>query len=139
MAPMDAPLVALGDIVREDWPKDFTQRPGNIFSYVVNNYYFTNWPAEQGGHFTFRYVLISGRDLAPEALGQFARAEMAPLVTDEIISNDKAIFSQAPLSADQASFIDIDQPNIAIVGWRKRKTVGGWCCASSKWPVSQAQ
>jgi hypothetical protein len=118
IVPVDAPLVTLGDIVRGTWPKDFTQRNGSIFSYAMNNYYFTNWPAAQGGDFTFRYVLTSARDLSPEALSQFARAEMVPLEADEIISNDKAIPSQAPLPGDQASFIDIDQPNVVLVTWK---------------------
>ena len=78
IVPVDAPLVTLGDIVRGSWPKDFTERSGDIFSYVMNNYYFTNWPAAQGGGFTFRYVLTSDRDLSPASLSQFARAEMAP-------------------------------------------------------------
>ncbi len=118
VVPVDAPLVTLGDIVRGTWPKDFTERTGDIFSYAMNNYYFTNWPAAQGGDFTFRYVLTSARDLSPETLSQFARAEMAPLETDEIISNDKAIASPAPLPADQASFMDIDQPNVVLVTWK---------------------
>jgi len=118
IVPVDAYLVTLGDIVRGRWPKVFTERTGTIFSYVMNNYYFTNWPAAQGGNFTFRYVLTSARDLTPESLSRFARAEMAPLELDEIISNDKAIPRPAPLPADQGSFMDIDQPNIVLVTWK---------------------
>ena len=125
IVPIDAPIVTLGDIARGTWPKDFGERRGDIFSYAMNNYYFTNWPAAQGGDFTFRYVLTSARDLSSEALSRFARAEMAPLETDEIISNDKAIAATAPLAADQASFIDIDQPNIALVTWKQAEDGNG--------------
>jgi hypothetical protein len=116
--PLDAPLVTLGDIVRGTWPRDFTVRSGTIFSYAMNNYYFTNWPAAQGGDFTFRYVVTSARDLSPASLSSFAHAEMAPLEADEIISNDKAIPSPAPLPVDQASFIDIDSPNVVLITWK---------------------
>jgi hypothetical protein len=118
IVPVDAPLVALGDIVRGAWPTEFGDRSGNIFSYVMNNYYFTNWPAAQGGDFTFRYVVSSGRDLSPENLSQFGRAEMTPLETDEIISNDKAVKTPAPLPADESSFLQIDQPNVVLEAWK---------------------
>jgi hypothetical protein len=118
IVPVDAPLVTFGDIVRGTWPKDFDERDGDIFSYVMNNYYFTNWPAAQGGEFTFRYVLTSGQDLTPESLSQLGRAEMSPLEVDEIISNDKAIPSPAPLPSDRASFLEIDQPNVVLVTWK---------------------
>ena len=52
--PVDAPLVTLGDIARGTWPQQFGQRNGTIFSYVMNNYYFTNWPAGQGPDFWFQ-------------------------------------------------------------------------------------
>jgi len=118
IVPIDAPLVALGDIVRGAWPTEFGERSGNIFSYVMNNYYFTNWPAAQGGDFTFRYVMSSGRDLSPEYLGKLGRAEMTPLEVDEIISNDKAVKTPAPLPSDESSFLEIDQPNVVLTAWK---------------------
>ena len=39
-----------------------TLRDGTLFSYVMNNYWYTDTPARQGGRFTFRYALASGRD-----------------------------------------------------------------------------
>ena len=62
LVPVDAPLVCLGDIVRGTWPAKFTPRSGAIFSYVMNNYYFTNYAAGQGGDFNFRYVFTSGKE-----------------------------------------------------------------------------
>jgi hypothetical protein len=52
LVPVDAPLVCLGGIARGTWPEKFGQRSGTIFSYVMNNYYFTNYAAGQGGEFT---------------------------------------------------------------------------------------
>ncbi len=63
LVPVDASLVCLGDIFRGRWPKEFGQRSGTIFSYVMNNYWDTNYAAGQGGDFTFRYVLTSGAHL----------------------------------------------------------------------------
>ena len=47
----------------------FGQRPGTIFSYVMNNYWDTNYRGGQGGHFRFRYVITS------DSSNQFCEAE----------------------------------------------------------------
>lgn len=68
--PLDASLVTLGDINRGAWPTEFGQRPGAVFSYAMNNYWHTNYRAEQGGNFRFRYVITSAAQTdAPEPHG----------------------------------------------------------------------
>ena len=116
--PIDASLITLGDIVRGTWPREFGHRPGTIFSQVMNNYYFTNYAAGQGGDFTFRYVLTSGRNLQPAHLSRLGREEMSPLEVDQITSQDKAVNSPRPLDAAQASFLKVDQPDVALVTWK---------------------
>ena len=49
--PLDASLVTLGDINRGAWPTQFGQRPGTIFSYVMNNYWDTNYRGGPGRTF----------------------------------------------------------------------------------------
>jgi hypothetical protein len=56
----------MGDIVRGTWPANFGDRKGTIFSYVMNNYWNTNYVAGQGGDFTFRYILTSASALDPQ-------------------------------------------------------------------------
>lgn len=119
IVPVDASLVTLGDIWRGNWPLRFEQRRGTIFSYVMNNYWWTNYRAAQGGDFTFRYVLTSGRDLSPAALSRLGRSEMTPLETDEIISNDKAVNTPEPLNAPEGSFLEVSNPNVALVTWKR--------------------
>jgi len=116
--PVDAPLFTLGDIVRGTWPREFGQRNGTIFSQVMNNYYFTNYAAGQGGDFTFRYVLTSGSNLQPAHLSRLGREEMSPLEFDQITPQDKALNSPRPLDAAQASFLKVDQPDVALVTWK---------------------
>jgi len=119
LVPVDAPLVCLGDIVRGTWPVEFGQRPGTIFSYVMNNYWDTNYAAGQGGDFTFRYVLTSGRNLEPAYLGRLGREEMSPLEIDQITSQDKATNSPRPLDAAQASFLEVKDPDAILVTWKR--------------------
>ena len=118
LVPVDASLLTLGDIARGTWPEKFGQRPGTIFSYVMNNYYFTNYAAGQGGDFTFRYVLTSGTNLEPAYLSRLGREEMSPLEADQITSQDKAINSPRPLDSAQGSFLRINQPDVVLVTWK---------------------
>ena len=64
-ATVDAPLITLEDINRGLWPESLQIRNGSVFSYVMNNYWYTDAPAQQGGRFTFRYALTNGPDVSP--------------------------------------------------------------------------
>ncbi|MGO9167965.1 MAG: glycosyl hydrolase-related protein [Candidatus Sulfotelmatobacter sp.] len=125
LAPVDASLVTLGDIFRATWPEQLGQRSGTIFSYVMNNYWDTNYAAGQGGDFTFRYVLTSGDHLAPAALSRFGWEEMTPAEVDQITSQDKALDTPRPLDAAQGSFVKVDQPNVVLVTWKMAEDGGG--------------
>ncbi|HUY13797.1 MAG TPA: polysaccharide lyase family protein [Terriglobia bacterium] len=125
IVPLDASLVTLGDIVRGTWPLNFGQRNGTVFSYVMNNYWFTNYRAGQGGDFTFRYVLTSGRRLDPAALSRLGWAEMTPLEVDAIIHNDKATNAPEPLDAASQSFLQVSQPNVVLVTWKRAEDKEG--------------
>jgi hypothetical protein len=118
LVPVDASLVALGDVVRGKWPLDFGQRPGTVFSYVMNNYWDTNYAAGQGGDFTFRYVLTSGNNLEPAYLSRLGSEEMSPLELDQITSQDKALNSPRPLESAQGSFLQVSNPDVVLVTWK---------------------
>jgi alpha-mannosidase len=118
LVPVDASLVCLGDIFRGAWPTEFGQRPGTIFSYLMNNYWDTNYAAGQGGNFTFRYVLTSGDHLPVAGLSRLGWEEMTPAEVDQITSQDKALDTPRPLDAAQGSFVKVDQPNVMLVTWK---------------------
>jgi alpha-mannosidase len=119
LVPVDAPLVTLGDIARGTWPEEFGRRPGTILSFVMNNYMFTNYAAAQGGDFTFRYVLTSGNNLQPAFLSRLGQEEMAPLEVDQITSQDKAVNTPRPLDSVQGSFLQVNQPDVVLVTWKR--------------------
>jgi alpha-mannosidase len=125
LVPLDASLVTLGDIQRGTYPDGFGKRTGTIFSEIMNNYYFTNYAAGQGGEFTFRYVLTSGKDLQPGDLSRFGREEMSPLEIDQITRQDKSIDSPRRSSAQQESFLNVDQPGVALVTWKNAENGNG--------------
>jgi alpha-mannosidase len=85
----------------------------------MSNYWETNWPAGQGGDYTFRYAVTSGRNLSPGALSRMGWEEMSPIETDEIKEQDKAISPPRPLASVESSFLQVDPPNVVLVTWKR--------------------
>ena len=125
IVPVDAPLVALGDINRGVWPEQFAPRSSTIFSYALNNYWHTNYRAEQGGEFTFRYAMTSGPTLSPGDLARFGRSAMTPLETDMVIDQDKVGNPARPLQPGPVSFLQIDAPDVAVENWKSAEDGNG--------------
>ncbi|MHB1675322.1 MAG: glycoside hydrolase family 38 N-terminal domain-containing protein [Acidobacteriaceae bacterium] len=116
--PLDASLVTLGDINRGQWPSAFGARTGTIFSYVMNNYWNTNYRAGQGGHFRFRYVIASAPATGETQLSRLGWEEMTPLEKDEITSQDKALNTPGSLNGRQASFLHANDPSLVLTTWK---------------------
>jgi hypothetical protein len=118
LIPADAELITLGDIARGKWPLELGERQGTIFSYVMNNYWYTNFVAGQGGDFTFRYVLTSGSNLEPGRLSRLGWEEMTPLEPNEMTRGDTELGPPRPLNAAQGSFLQVSRPNVVLVNWK---------------------
>jgi alpha-mannosidase len=59
LSPLDTPLVTLGGMTGSTWPKQLALKRAHVFAYVMNNYWHTNYKAEQGGKHVFRFSLTS--------------------------------------------------------------------------------
>lgn len=137
--PLDAALVTLGDINRGQWPAKFGSRPGTIFSYVMNNYWDTNYRAGQGGHFKFRYVITSAASTNAPELSHMGWEEFTPLDTDIVTTQDKGVGRtmeagkmQYPqpaaiakilhinpaLNPVKESFLQVDDPDVVLDTWK---------------------
>ena len=114
----DSFLWTFGDIVRGTWPTDFGRRGSTIFSYVMNNYWNTNYVAAQGGEFLFRYVLTSAPALDEVALSRIGWSETTPLERILIKSQDQTFPVQRTLPAGQMSFLQIDNPATVLSTWK---------------------
>ncbi|MEO6847577.1 MAG: hypothetical protein ABI254_09965, partial [Chthoniobacterales bacterium] len=78
---VDAPLISLEDINRGLWPEAIHIETGTLFSYIMNNYWYTDTPAQQGGQFVFRYALTSGADTSPAQAAILTAEQRAPLTS----------------------------------------------------------
>ncbi|MCW5852984.1 MAG: hypothetical protein KIT87_23145, partial [Anaerolineae bacterium] len=84
IASPDVPLFCVGNRVQGRWPKDLDLSGGRIFSYVLNNYWSTNYKPVQSGHLTFRYRLTSDRAIAPDAAYRLGWEARRPLYAHRI-------------------------------------------------------
>ncbi len=144
--PLDAPLVTLGDINRGEWPEQFGKRSGTIFSYVMNNYWNTNYRAGQGGQFSFHYVVTSAASTSAADLSRMGWEEITPLETDIVTSQDKAVTRPVPnqqsegelsspipiednssqkMGREQGSFLEITDPNVLLETWKPAEDGNG--------------
>lgn len=125
--PLDASLITLGDIFRGNWPKQFGMRPGTIYSYIMNNYWDTNYAAGQGGHFRFRfrYVITSATSTDPAALSRMGWEEATPLEVDTVTPQDKALQQPRPLDGKQGSFLKMNDPDLLLETWKPAEDGNG--------------
>jgi hypothetical protein len=113
--PRDAPLVAFGDIVRGNWPSKFEPKTASIFSWLMSNYWGTNFAPQQGGEFTFRYDIVSGATFDGAQLTRAGWNSMTPLEADQAY----AAFFPGALPATQAKILEIDNPDVALSTWKR--------------------
>jgi hypothetical protein len=77
----DIPLVQVNGINTGKWQESVPPHNGLVMSWVMNNYWFTNFPAAQGGGFTWRYSLQAFPGaFDPAAAARCAQAVRQPLV-----------------------------------------------------------
>ncbi len=116
--PLDTALVTLGDIYRGAWPDNFGVRPGTIFSFAMNNYWSTNYDAEQGGRTRFRYLITSARSTDVATLSRLGWEEATPFELDEVTTQDKALDTPRPWDGKIGSFLDVDDPDVLAEDWK---------------------
>jgi alpha-mannosidase len=114
VVPVDAPLITFGDIVRAAWPAEFNPKSSTIFSWLMNNYWGTNFPAWQGGDFTFRYAITSGAQFDPAAITRFGWNALTPLERDDI----SASHDGSTLPDQQATLVEISNPGVTLLTWK---------------------
>ncbi len=118
IVPLDAPLASFGDINRGQWPARFEPVSGTMFSYLMNNYWDTNYRAGQGGDFVFRYALTSAAKLDGAALTRLGIEEMRPLELDYVVSQDKAGNPVRPLPPTGEGFVETAGLGISLLNWK---------------------
>jgi alpha-mannosidase len=128
--PLDAPLINFGDIVRGNWPSEFHPTSASIFSWLMSNYWGTNFPASQGGDFDFRYSIVSQPSFNPAELTRLGWEAMTPLESNMIGASVRPTLlpaTQGSLLALHGQTVEapgvdppgVDTPNIVVITWKR--------------------
>ena len=104
----DAPLICLQDVNTHRGLTELPIENGRVYSYVMNNFWQTNFKAAQGGDLTFRYAI----QLA-DAVGNAQAAQLASRVSPAV---------QAALDAS----VRIAQNNARVVAFKLAEDGDGY-------------
>lgn len=116
-----APLVQLGDFNLGKWmPVTRVEKP-HVYSWVMNNYWFTNFRAEQEGEFKWYYYLTSVAQTNVAAAVRFGWGSRIPLAA-RVLPPVKTGASSEPRVL---STVEIRVPNILLVESRPLATGDG--------------
>lgn len=95
----DAPLIEMGSITAEQpWLRAIQPSP-LLFSYAMNNYWHTNYKADQEGPESFSYAIQPHAAFSPAAAVRFGRERREPLVVmpaDESQPPAQSLFQISP-------------------------------------------
>ncbi|HEX6922488.1 MAG TPA: glycosyl hydrolase-related protein, partial [Bacillales bacterium] len=126
IASPDIPLFTVGDIVRGRWPKELDLTGGRIFSYVLNNYWHTNYKASQGGEISFRYSITSGNEIAKDDAFRFGSVVSRPLYGQRISFQDFRETKAPYEKSDGGTLAEVDTEKVILSTMKKAKWDDGW-------------
>ena len=116
-----APLVQLGDFNLGKWqPVTRVEKP-HVYSWVMNNYWFTNFRTEQDGEFKFNYYLTSTKDTSRAFATRFGWGSRTPLAT-RVLPPVKTGGLREP---QKLSALAVTLPNVVIVEARPTRNGDG--------------
>src|SRR5574341_1294855 len=92
------------------------------------SWWFTNYKAAQGGEFTFRYSITSGRGLSDEALARFDRETRSPLVGYPFfdLGNVRLHPAKRQMPAASGSFFDIEASHAQVTAFKEAEDGNGY-------------
>jgi alpha-mannosidase len=106
---IEAPMVQYCEINTGKWLERLDITNQTVFSYAMNNYWFTNFKVSQGGEHDFRYIISSHKgDLNKVSATRFGFEQFYPLMAQYIENPNTGKYPES------YSFFNIDQNNIII-------------------------
>jgi len=109
-ATIEAPLVQLCDINTGKWLKRLEIPNSTFFSYIMNNYWDTNFKASQGGNLTFRYSITTHRENCDVVKATHFGWNYANPLVGVFLSKSKEGLLPAKFS-----FCQVDRPNVNLL------------------------
>lgn len=79
MTSPEIPLYQFGDLNLGKFQKKYTPQSTRLYSWVLNNYWITNFLASQTGELTWSYQITSSADVSPSFRKNFGNSQRIPL------------------------------------------------------------
>jgi hypothetical protein len=116
LAVPDVPLIEIGSITAEQpWMKTI-QPSSTLYSYVMNNYWHTNYKADQEGLVTLRYSIMPHKKFDAGNISRFGIERRQPLIAAVADTNGKT----------GSSLFSIDSPDIIALSVKPLSEGEGW-------------
>lgn len=106
-----APLVQLGDFNLGKWQRVTKVDKPHVYSWVMNNYWFTNFRATQEGDFKWSYYLTSAKDATSTYAVRFGWGSRAALAA-RVFPPGKG---RTPKPAAALSLLSVEAPDLLLV------------------------
>lgn len=116
-----APLVQFGDINLGKWQERAVIERPHVFSWLMNNYWFTNFRASQEGEVRFNYAVTSTKDPSNTIAVRFGWETRIPLVT-RVLPQGVSLANRYPISM---SVLGWDAQNLLLVDARPARYGAG--------------
>lgn len=107
----EAPLVQFGDINTGRYFYRLHPKTNHIFSWVLNNYWVTNFKASQQGELRWTYRITSSADNSDMFATKFGWEERTPLMARIMLPSAEA--QKTPLAS--RSLLNLDADNLLLV------------------------
>ena len=124
----EALLVQLGDFNMGKWmPVTRIAKP-HVYSWVMNNYWYTNFRTEQEGEFKWHYYLTSTKDPSTATATRFGWSSRVPLVARVLPPFKGKALSRAASGATSPTVIPVlafPAPNLLVVEYRPAADLKG--------------
>lgn len=79
LSSQEIPLMQFGGINTGRYKKDALPESTHIYGWPMNNYWVTNFNADQRGEFSFTYSITSGKDMGTQSASRFGWGKRIPM------------------------------------------------------------
>ncbi len=109
LSSQEIPLMQFGGINTGRYDKNAKPESTHIYGWPMNNYWITNFNADQRGEFSFTYSITSGKDMGTNSATRFGWGKRIPMLGRVLPAGNKSN------SETNKSLLSINSDNLLLV------------------------
>jgi len=124
----DAPLCTLTEINRGLWLGELPVTNAHVFSYVMHNYWTTNYKASQAGEMCFRYSITSAPSLSEAEAGRFSADTRFPPLAFQLVhaGSNRVQAVDRVMPAGRGAFLEVDPAHVQVSAFKRAEDGDGY-------------